>query len=132
MIDIDLPYARLLGVRLIAADECDEGTPMTAMEPCEVAVGRPGFLHGGAIAGLLEFACFMTLADAVGETVLATRPVSVTIDYLRGGALVETRACATILRMGKRIAHMEASAWQDDREKPIASARMNFLLNRDQ
>ena len=98
----------------------------------EIAVGRPGFLHGGAIAGLLEFACFMTLADAVGETVLATRPVSVTIDYLRGGTLVETRACATILRMGKRIAHLEASAWQDDREKPIASARMNFLLNRDQ
>ena len=49
MIDIDLPYARLLGVRLIAADECDEGTPMAAMEPCEIAVGRPGFLHGGAI-----------------------------------------------------------------------------------
>ena len=132
MIDIDLPYARLLGVRLLPADQCDEGRPMATMNPSEVAVGRPGYLHGGAIAGLLEFACFMTLADAVGETVLATRPVSVTIDYLRGGTLVETRACAIILRMGKRIAHMEAFAWQDDRDKPIASARINFLLNRDQ
>ena len=25
-------------------------------------VGRPGFLHGGAIAGLLEFAAFTALA----------------------------------------------------------------------
>ena len=73
----------------------------------------------------------MTLADAVGDAVLATRPVTVTIDYLRGGILVETRACATILRMGKRLAHLEAFAWQGDRDRPIASARMNFLLNRD-
>ena len=105
---------------------------MAAMTPSEVAVGRPGYLHGGAFAGLLEFACFMTLADAVGEDVLASRPVSVTIDYLRGGKIVETRACALILRMGTRIAHLEAFAWQDDRDRPIASARMNFVLNRDQ
>ena len=105
---------------------------MAAMTPSEVAVGRPGYLHGGAIAGLLEFACFMTLADAVGEDVLASRPVTVTIDYLRGGKIVETRACASILRMGTRIAHLEAFAWQDDRDKPIACARMNFVLNRDQ
>ena len=43
-----------------------------------------------------------------------------------------TRACAIILRLGKRIAHLEAFAWLDDRDKPIASARMNFLLTRDQ
>lgn len=132
MIDIVLPYARLLGVRLLAAHECHEGTPMAAMQPSEVAVGRPGYLHGGAIAGLLEFACFMTLADAVGEQVLASRPVTVSIDYLRGARIVETRACATVLRMGKRIAHLEAFAWQDDREKPVACARMNFVLNRNQ
>ena len=27
----------------------------------EDVVGRPGYLHGGAIAGLLEFAAFTTL-----------------------------------------------------------------------
>ena len=30
----------------------------------EDVVGRPGFLHGGAIAGLLEFAAFTTLAGS--------------------------------------------------------------------
>ena len=30
-------------------------------------VGRPGYLHGGAIAGLLEFAAFTTLARALGR-----------------------------------------------------------------
>ena len=30
-------------------------------------VGRPGFLHGGAIAGLLEFAAFTALAARIGD-----------------------------------------------------------------
>ena len=29
------------------------------------------------------------------------------------------------------MANVEAYAWQGDRDKPIASARINFLLERD-
>lgn len=132
MTAIDLPYARLLDVRRLPADKCQGDAPVVAMRSSETVLGRPGFLHGGAIAGLLEYACFMALVDAAGDGAAASRPVTVTIDYLRGGALVETLACAEILRLGKRIAHLEASAWQDDRARPIAAARMNFLLSRDQ
>ena len=132
MTALDLPYARLLDIRPAPVDECDDGTRTVVMAPSEQLLGRPGYLHGGAIAGVLEYACYMTLVDALGDPATAARPVTVTLDYLRGGALVETRACATILRMGKRIAHLEAFAWQDDRDRPIASARMNFLLIRDQ
>ena len=132
MTALDLPYARLLDIRQATDEECHDGTRMVVMAPSDRLLGRPGYLHGGAIAGVLEYACYMTLVDALGDPATAARPVTVTLDYLRGGTLVETRACATILRMGKRIAHLEAFAWQDDRDRPIASARMNFLLIRDQ
>ncbi len=60
------------------------------------------------------------------------KPVTVTIDYLRGGseARGDTVAEATIERLGNRIANVEAMAWQTDRAKPIAAARINFLLER--
>jgi acyl-coenzyme A thioesterase PaaI-like protein len=60
------------------------------------------------------------------------KPVTITVDYLRGGAetLGDTFAAAQIERLGKRIANIEALAWQQDRTKPIAAARINFLIDR--
>ena len=93
-------------------------------------VGRPGYLHGGAIAGLLEFAAFVTLRQALGEAATATKPINVTVDYLRPGLPRDTFATATIERLGGRIANVEAQAWQKDQSEPIAAAQMNFLLER--
>ena len=93
-------------------------------------VGRPGYLHGGAIAGLLEFAAFTALSRAVGNDAVAMKPVTVTVDYMRGGIRADTYAEAIIERLGKRLANVEAYAWQSDKAKPIAAARINFLLDR--
>lgn len=94
-------------------------------------LGRPGFLHGGAIAGLLEIAAFGVLREALDDSAVRMKPVNVSIDFLRGGTAQDTHASAVIKRLGRRLAHVEASAWQDDEAKPIATARMNVLLKRD-
>ena len=122
------PYARLLNRRI---EQRDSG-PLMIMPFGDDVVGRPGFLHGGAIAGLLEFAAFTALAQALGRDGPTMKPVTVTVDYMRGGsaALGDTFAEAVIERLGKRIANVEAVAWQADRAKPIATARINFLLER--
>jgi uncharacterized protein (TIGR00369 family) len=119
------PYAELLGLR---AERDGDGTLLWIMPFREEVVGRPGFLHGGAIAGLLEFAALGTLYDAVGEEEVAVKPINVTVDFMRGGSDHDTYAAATITRLGKRVANVEAHAWQQDRAKPIAAARMNLLL----
>ena len=93
-------------------------------------VGRPGYLHGGAIAGLLEFAAFTTLAREIDDEAATMKPITVTVDYMRGGTPQDTYAEALIERLGKRMANVEAFAWQGARDKPIASARINFLLDR--
>jgi uncharacterized protein (TIGR00369 family) len=119
------PYAELLRLRI---DDQERG-PLVVMPFHDDVVGRPGYLHGGAIAGLLEFAAFATLARAIGDEAVVM-PITVTIDYMRGGADRDTQAAATIERLGRRIANVEAFAWQSERSKPIASARINFLLER--
>ena len=121
------PYARLLKLRI---DESGQA-PLVVMPFHNDAVGRPGFLHGGAIAGLLEFAAFTALARELGDERVAMKPITVTVDYMRGGSNHETYAAATVERLGARIANVEAFAWQKERAGPIASARLNFLLQRD-
>ena|SRR6478736_2457973 len=120
------PYAELLRLRT----EESYGSLHFVMPFHEDVVGRPGFLHGGAIAGLLEFAAFTALRRAIGDDAVAMKPVTVTVDYMRAGTPGDTFAEATIERLGNRMANVEAYAWQGERSKPIASARINFLLDR--
>ena len=62
------PYARLLRLRT----EEQDGVLRFVMPFHDDVIGRPGFLHGGAIAGLLEFAAFTALerqlASPTGDT----------------------------------------------------------------
>ena len=120
------PYAQLLRLRIDdIGGECRLVMPFH-----DDVVGRPGYLHGGAIAGLLEFAAFTSLARAIGDPGVVMKPINVTVDYMRGGTDRDTFATAEIQRLGGRIANVEAVAWQTDRSKLIASARLNFLLDR--
>jgi len=120
------PYAQLLKLSI---DDGEHG-PLVVMPFHEDVIGRPGYLHGGAIAGLLEFAAFTTLWRELADDEVVVKPITVTVDYMRGAGDHETYASAAIERLGARIANVEAFAWQKDRGSPIASARLNFLLER--
>lgn len=128
MLDRLPPYAQLLGLR---TERGADGVLAWIMPFAEQVVGRPGFLHGGAIAGLLEFAALGAVYDLLGEgdrPVL--KPINVTVDFMRGGTDHDTFASATVARLGSRVANVEARAWQHDPAKPIAAARMNLLVRR--
>ncbi len=120
------PYSKLLRL-----DFSEEGGSVRVVMPYhDDVVGRPGYLHGGAIAGLLEFAAFTTLARKIGDDDVVMKPVTVTVDYMRPGLEHETYATAIIERLGLTVANVDAFAWQEYRDQPIASARLNFLLER--
>lgn len=126
------PYADVLGL----VSEPGAAGPPVLMMPFDASVtGRPGFLHGGAIGGLLEMAAIASLQHALeiednGAAAARIKPINVTIDFMRGGREKETRALGIVTRLGNRVANVEAQAWQDDRHRPIASARMNYLIVR--
>ncbi|MGN7997677.1 PaaI family thioesterase [Sphingomonas sp. 22176] len=121
------PYAELLGLTV----EPGADAPVLVMPFSGDVVGRPGFLHGGAIGGLLEMAAVSALLQALAaEGGAKVKPVNVTVDYMRGGREKETRAKGTVTRLGNRVANVSAVAWQDEEDRPIAAARMNFLIVR--
>ncbi len=123
------PYAALLGAQLAYAAD---GTPVMRMPFGEDVLGRPGFLQGGAISGLLEVAAIAALRHALEEEGGGRiKPINVTVDFMRGGRDRDTLAAGIITRLGNRVANVEAVAWQDDRARPIAAARMNYLIERD-
>lgn len=121
------PYAELLGITI----EHGEGPPILAMPFGSGVLGRPGFVHGGALSGLLEMAAVAALRHALAAEDRAgarIKPVNVTVDFMRGGREKVTRAQGKVSRLGNRVANVEAFAWQDDPERPVAAARMNFLI----
>ena len=103
------PYAHLLKLR---TEPLEDGGLLFVMPYHDDVVGRPGYLHGGAIAGLLEFAAYGALSQAVEPRQVTPKPISVTVDFLLGGRDGDTFAHATISRLGARIANVEAVAWQ--------------------
>lgn len=128
MTTIFSPYAQSMG---FTSKRDGDGRLVISMPFRDGVRGRPGFVHGGALAGLLETIAYLTLADALGEDDKPLlKPVNMTATYMRGAVEATTHARATIERLGKRIANIEAVAWQEDPDKPVAIAQINVMLDR--
>ncbi|MFN9580388.1 MAG: PaaI family thioesterase, partial [Novosphingobium sp.] len=113
------PYAQALGIEI---DHDEAGEPVLRVDYSNRVAGRPGFLHGGAMSGLMEMAGFAALQaelDRRGET-MRLKPVNIQVEFMRGGTEQVTYAKGTVTRAGRRVALVNAEAWQDDRAKPIA------------
>jgi uncharacterized protein (TIGR00369 family) len=121
------PYADALGIMV---DHDEAGDPVLRFDFSVRVQGRPGFLHGGALSGLMEMAGFAALQAELtrrGEA-MKLKPVNLQIEFMRGGTEQMTYAKGTVTRAGRRVALVNAEAWQDDRAKPIALAQIKVLL----
>lgn len=121
------PYALALDMSVV--DELG-GVPVIGMPFADRVQGRPGFLHGGAISGLLEMAAVAAIHRALQEkgSDSAIKQVNVTIDFMRGGVGQMTYAVGEVTRLGRTMANVEARAWQESRDKPIAMGYMHYLI----
>ncbi|WP_293824419.1 PaaI family thioesterase [uncultured Brevundimonas sp.] len=121
-----LPYARFLGLKTLL-----NGDEVTVVMPfADRLIGNPMLpaLHGGSTAALLEMTAMAQLALAFPSARLP-RPINVTVAYLRTGRPIDVFARAKISRAGRRLAHVQAEAWQEERAQPIASLTAHFLLD---
>lgn len=121
------PYADALGIKFF---ENDGDVPVLTVEFGQNVEGRPQHYHGGATAGLLENAGYaalrMRLAAEGREARL--KPVNITVQYLSAGKSRPSFAKGRITRLGRRNANITVEAWQDDPNRPIATAIMNILM----
>ena len=122
-----VPYSRFLG--LSAA--LDTGELITTMRYADHLIGNPALpaLHGGTLGALLESAAIFELLWRA-ETIVLPKTITLTIDYLRSGAPVDTHARGTVTRQGRRITNVRMEAWQADRSAPVATAHAVFLVMR--
>ncbi|MEQ1495712.1 MAG: PaaI family thioesterase [Novosphingobium sp.] len=122
------PYADALGIGL---DHDENGNPVLFVDYSERVAGRPGYLHGGAMSGLMEMAAIAALRAELnrrGEA-MKLKPVNVQVEFMRGGTEQRTFAMGKVTRAGRRVALVNAECWQDDPAKPIALAQMKVLLS---
>jgi uncharacterized protein (TIGR00369 family) len=120
-----LPYARFLGL-LTQRD----GDLLTVTMPfADKLIGNPVLpaLHGGSTAAMLELTAVAQVAVLYPRLELP-RPINVTVTYLRSGRPQDVHARARISKAGRRVAHVQAEAWQDDEDQPIASLSAHFLV----
>lgn len=129
LVERDLPpYARSLS--MFVTDVID-GAPVLALDFERSVEGRPSFLHGGAIGGLLEVAGYAALRCSLADDRRNARlkPINLSLDYLRGAGRERTFACGILRRVGRRNANIVVEAWQKDRSTPVAVAVMNVLIS---
>jgi len=122
-----IPYASWLG--LTAAMQGDE--LITTMRYSDHLIGNASLpaLHGGTLGALLESAAIFELLWQA-ETVVLPKTITLTVDYLRSGAAVDTHARGVVTRQGRRITNVRMEAWQADRSAPVATAHAIFLVMR--
>jgi uncharacterized protein (TIGR00369 family) len=118
------PFARCLGIRI-----GDDGT--LVMPFSAKIIGNPILpaIHGGVTGAFLETTAIVGVTRELGVAAWP-KPVGLTINYLRSGRALDSYAAVSIVKQGRRVVAFEASAWQDDRTKPIASAFGHFMLRR--
>lgn len=120
-----IPYAEYLGVKMTTqADGFLFELPFR-----EALVGNhllPA-IHGGVIAGFMENAAMLHILVSHEQGRLP-KTVDFSLDYLRSAGPKNTFVRCEVTRQGRRVAHVSISCWQDSPCKPVAVARVHFIL----
>ncbi|MEE2691953.1 MAG: PaaI family thioesterase [Pseudomonadota bacterium] len=90
----------------------------------EEHIGNPMIraLHGGVIAAFLETAMRADLTARL-ETTAAVSVVNMAIDYLASSRAEDMQGRVRLLRLGRRVAFLEATGWQQAENAPVAVGR---------
>ena len=89
--------------------------------------GSPTNLMICLIGAFLETTAIFGVARELGAGA-QPKPINLTVNYLRSGRPIDSYANVSIVKHGRRIVAFEARAWQDNPNKPIASAFGHFML----
>lgn len=122
-----IPHSSALNMSL---DDIGGGRAVFSMPYDERLVGDPvtGVIHGGAVSALMDTCCgaaVMSHPSAPG----GTATIDLRIDYMRAATphqnIVTEAVCHHITR---NVAFVRATAWDDDRDNPVATATGAFTV----
>lgn len=124
-----IPHSRHLGMSL---DRISAGIAEISMPYDEKLIGDPetGVVHGGAVSALMDTCCGAAVISHPSVPT-ATATVDLRIDYMRpatpGQGLFAHAECYHVTRS---VAFVRATAYDDDRDRPVATATGAFTVER--
>ena len=120
-----IPFMRFLGLQV---DVQGDDNVETTMPFDDRFVGNTflKYIHGGIISSFMEATSSLTVIDKPENG--KPKPINLTVDFLRPAKDKPVHCRARVTRSGRRLASVEALAWQEDVEKPVAKGLFHFLL----
>ena len=120
-----IPYAAFIGAQV----RVEEDNLLYWMDERPSNIGNPSLpaIHGGVIGGFLELSSSVEILYSL-DIAAVPKVVDFSLDYLRAGRYKTIYARCNVLRQGKKLINVTATAWQENEETPIATARCHFLI----
>lgn len=120
-----VPYAAFLGLSV----ELSGGELVGRLRFSDPLIGDSTIpaLHGGTLGALLESTAHLAVLFGT-DVEQIPKTINLTVEYLRSGRARDTFATAVITKPGRRVVNVRATAWQDDRSRPVAAANVHFLV----
>jgi uncharacterized protein (TIGR00369 family) len=116
------PYHVENGIELV---EASPGRAVMRMRIAEAHMNPQGIVHGGAIAGLLDSVCGLSLRTQL-EGGVQHRTVQLNVNFLRAAQAGVLTATGTAVHDGRRTSMSEAEV-RDEAGKLVARATATFV-----
>jgi uncharacterized protein (TIGR00369 family) len=124
------PHAQALGFEFVSSQKAWATLKLPFREDL---VGDPdsGVIAGGAVTALLDHVCGHAVMMAI-DFAMPIATLDLRIDYMRAaepglGVFAE----AHCYKVTRSIAFVRASAWDKDKDDPLATAQAAFMINSD-
>ena len=118
----DVPYARLLGIKLA---QIDPGCATLQMRVRKQLTQNHGVVHGGAMASLIDSATAFAIITLLSPEERVTT-VDLTISYVRPVTQGRISCTAKVVRAGRRLFVVSAEVF-DEGQKLVATALSTYI-----
>ncbi len=122
------PHARALGLEFVSL-EPGEAVIRCPYRPELVGDAQTGVIAGGVVTTLLDHCCGIAVMAAM-QTYRPGATLNLHIDYLRSAEPGQAvHAHAHCYKLTRSVAFVRATAYDRERECPIATAQASFMLD---
>lgn len=127
LISEQVPFITTLGARL---EKLGKGTAAVHM-PGKPEFLRPGdSVNGPVLVALVDVAMYAAIMSLIGRSEMALT-TNLNINFLRPPPLGDLFAEARMIKLGKRLAVMEATVFSDGHDEPVAHATGTYSIPPD-